>query len=231
MVTKPQRGDINWDVGLNTALDQLQAAADAKLPLAGGTLSGPLAVTGPVSATAGGMGEASPPTHNLISWSFDPALATNSSILTNGTVYLTKMNVSAAVACTKIYWWVAVAGVTATAGQNFVGLYSSAGTLLASANVDADVTSAGLKTTTISSQSLSAGTFVWVAMVSNAATAPTMARMAGLTGLSAAVNVGLTASAYRFAINGTALTSLPASITPASNAVPNFGGPWAAIGA
>jgi hypothetical protein len=231
MVTKPTAGEEDWDVPLNAALDDLQTQVDAKLPLGGGTLTGSLAVTGAVSASAGSMGEASPPTHNLISWAFDPALATNSSILTNGTVYLAKMNVSAAVACTKIYWWVTAAGVTATAGQNFVGLYSSAGTLLTSANVDADVTSTGLKTTTISSQSLTAGTFVWVGMVFNAATAPTMARMAGLTGLSAAVNVGLTAPAYRFAINGTAQTSLPASITPASNVVPNFGGPWAAIGA
>lgn len=197
-------GTTNWDVPLNAALQDLQD-----------------------QITGSGF---IPARHNLIAWTYDPALCTNSSLLTNGTVYLAKLHVGAATACTKIYWWVAAAGATPTANQNQVGIYNSAGTLLTSTVVDADISSTGLKTTTIASQTLTASSFYWVGMVFNAATAPTLARMAGLSGLSTAVNVGLTAASYRFAINGTGQTALPASITPASNTTPNFGGPWAAIG-
>jgi hypothetical protein len=43
--------------------------------------------------------------------------------------------------------------------------------------------------------------------------------------------VGLSPAAYQFAINGTGRTSLPSSITPASNTGTDFAGPWVAVGA
>jgi hypothetical protein len=193
--------------------------------------AGAWASAGPLDADRGALGVAQPGDHGLVAWAYDPGLCTNSSAAVSGTVYLTKLHVSRNVTVDTLYWWVGVAAVTPTAGQSEVGLYTSDGTLLDSTNVDGVITSTGLKATAITPQDLEAGEFYWVAMVFNAATPPSLARMAGLSGLGAAVNVGLAAEEYRFAIAATAQTVLPATITPGSNATPAFGGPWAAIGA
>jgi hypothetical protein len=194
------------------------------------SVGGNAAVTGSLTVAGNALGETLPANHSAVAWAFDPAVNYNTQLLTNGTVYLTGLFIPRAVSVTKIYWWITSVAVTPTAGQSEVGLYSSAGTKLASANVDADLTSTGLKTTTISSQSLTAGSFVWVGAVYNAATAPTVARGPSVTGIGTVGNLGLTAATYRFATNGTAQTSLPSSITPASNSAAAFAGPWAAIG-
>ncbi|MGA5435475.1 hypothetical protein ACPCIZ_12875 [Streptomyces cellulosae] len=175
------------------------------------------------------LGQATPANHNLVAWSYDPAAAATNFSPTSGTVYLTAVYIPRDVAVTKLYWHVVTAGVTPTAGQNEVGIYSSTGTKLASANVDADITSSGTKATTISSQNLTAGGMYWVAFVFNAATPPAIARGTGVTSTSTLANVGLTAATYRYAINGTSATALPTSITPASNA-PNTVTPWVAVG-
>jgi hypothetical protein len=185
---------------------------------------------GSIYTATGAFGAQQPVNHGFTAWSYDPVAAINTSLLTNGTVYLTKVHIPDDVTITKLYWWVTTIGATATAGQNFVGLYSSAGTRLAATGVDADITTTGLKTTTISGQALTAGSFVWVAMVFNAGTAPTVARGTGSTGIATAVNAGLTAGIYRFATNGTSQTSLPSSITPGSNTATGFAGPWVAVG-
>lgn len=172
-------------------------------------------------------GAASPALHGLTSWSYDPALAGASVAVTNGTVYLVRMpNFPAGTAITKLYWHVAVAGVTPTAGQNEVGLYSSAGTKLASTNVDADISSTGTKTTTITSQTPTADP--WIGWVFNAATPPSLARVTVGAGGSL-WNVGFTAANTRFATNGTVQTVLPSSITPASNSQASSAF-WAAVG-
>ena len=184
---------------------------------------------GDVYTASSALGEVHPVNHGVAAWAYDPIAVVNSTVLTGGTVYLVKLHVSYDVSVTKVYWHVATAGVTATAGQNFVGLYDSSGTRLATTNVDADITSTGLKTTTIASQSLQAGSFVWAAFVFNAGTIPALGRTSGLAGVGGLVNLGLSAASYRFATNGTGQTSLPASRTPGSNAqgIPL----WAAIGA
>lgn len=185
---------------------------------------------GSIYTATGAFGEQLPVNHGLTGWTYDPVIATTGSLLTNGTVYLSKVHIPDDTAITKLYWWVTTAGATPTAGQNWVGLYSAAGTRLATTGVDASISSTGLKTTTISSVNVTAGSFVWVAMVFNATTAPTIARATGSGGLATAVNAGLTAGVYRFATNGTTQTTLPASITPGSNTAAGFAGPWAAIG-
>lgn len=200
------------------------------------TLSGTLAVTGNTTMSASAhvagslAGHPSPSNHNVVAWSYDPSLSTNSSLLTNGTVYLSALYIPRTVSVTKIYWWVSTIGATPTASQNFVGLYDSAGNRLATTNVDSDITSSTLKTTTISSQSLTAGSFYWVGMVFNAATAPTISRGTGNSGASTGANLGLATATLRYATNGTGQTSLPTSITPASNTASSFAGPWVAIG-
>lgn len=158
-----------------------------------------------------------PASHNLIAWNADPMTCTASGTATNGSVYLMKLHIPIAVTIGTIYWAVATAAVTPTAGQNEIGLFNAAGTKLTSVNIDTASTSIGLKGTTIPAQLLAAGAVAFVALILNAATPATLCRGVGGTVASSLVNVGLTASNYRFAINGTGLTVLPGSITPASN--------------
>jgi hypothetical protein len=168
--------------------------------------------------------------HGLTAWCYDPALAVNSTELTNGVLYLVRLNIPANVNVTKIYWWIGNTGSGPVAGQNLVGLYSSSGTLLASANVDSAISSAGLKTTTIASQSLAVGSFCWVGLLFNASVPPTLTRASGWTGVDTAANVGLTASTLRFAKNGSTRTALPSPLVPSINTGTDFAGPWVAIG-
>ena len=205
--------------------DPVTPAAIGALPATGGTISGNLVVTG------NALGQDFPAAHGLASWCYDPALAVNSTQLTAGKLYLVRVNIAASVSVTKVYWWVANTGSSAVAGQNFVGLYDSAGTLLASAGVDTSFSSATLKTTTVPATALTAGSFCWVALLFNASVTPTLTRASGWTGVDAAANLGLSAAAYRFAVNGTGRTTLPASIIPGSNVGTDFAGPWAAVGA
>ena len=168
--------------------------------------------------------------HGLAAWCYDPALAVNSTEMSNGVLYLVRVDLYAAVNVTKIYWWIGNNGSSPVAGQNLVGLYSSTGVLLASTNVDSSVSSAGLKTTTITSQSLTAGSFYWVGLLFNASVPPTLTRGSGWTGVEAAANVGLTAANLRFAKNGSGRTALPSPLVPEINAGTDFAGPWVAIG-
>lgn len=214
------------DVG-NTA-GTVAAGNDARitgaLPASGGSISGSLAVAG------NALGQSFPAAHGITAWAYDPALAVNSTELSNGVLYLVRLNIAASASVTKVYWWVGNSGSGAVAGQNLIGLYSSTGTLLASTNVDSSIGSAGLKTTTISSQSLTAGSFCWVGLLFNASVPPTLTRGSGWTGVDAAANLGLSASAYRFARNGSGRTALPSPLVPASNTGTDFAGPWAAVG-
>ena len=216
-------------LSVGTSAGTVAAGDDARitgaLPSSGGAISGNLSVAG------NALGMDTPAAHGVASWCYDPALAVNSTQLTGGTLYLTRVNIAANVTVTKIYWWVANTGSGATAGQNWVGLYDSSGTLLASAGVDSGFSSATLKTTTIPSTALTAGSFYWVALLFNASVTPTLTRASGWTGVDAAANLGLSAAAYRFAKNGTVRTALPSTITPSSNVGSDIAGPWVAVGA
>lgn len=185
---------------------------------------------GNVSAGGAALGVVTPATHGLTAWSFDPVHAVNSSLPTNGTVYLVGIYPAADATITKIYWHVAVAGATPTANQNWVGLYDSTGALLASADVDDSVTDTGVIETTVSATAVTAGSMYWVAMLFNASTGPTISRATGLGSTSELANVGLSAASYRFATNGTSRTTLASTITPANNTGTAFAGPWVAIG-
>lgn len=215
---------VGGEFGLENRMSTAETGLAARLPTAGGTISGSLAVTGHA------LGEDRPAVHGLTAWCYPPALAVNSTALTSGTLYLVRMNIPAAVSVTKLYWWIGNQGSSPVAGQNHVGLYSSTGTLLASAGVDGDISTAGPKTTTIAGQALAAGAFYWVGLLFNASVTPTLTRASGWTGVGAAANLGLPAAAYQYAINGTGRTALPGSITPGSNTAPDFAGPWAAVG-
>lgn len=202
-----------------------------KVGIGTGTPEATLDVVGTLHASSFALGQATAPSHNLVAWAYDPAMNVNSTVLTGGTVYFTKLHITTSTNITKLYWHMATAGVTPTAGQNFGGLYASDGTRMVTADADATVAgSTGLVTLTLGSTAVTAGTFIWAAVVFNAGTVPALARMGALTGTSTAVNVGLTAATFRFATAGTGQTSLPASVTPSSNTAATFAGPWMAIG-
>jgi hypothetical protein len=232
-------GTVNTIDGfLNDALTRVSAIEQGTAWLGGLNVDGDaqvangnLTVNGTLAVTGNALGEDKPAAHGIAAWCYDPALAVNSTQLTGGTLYLIRVNIAADVSVTKVYWWVGGEGFSPVSGQNQVGLYASDGTLLAATNVDAAISSAGLKTTTIPSQALTAGAFYWIGMVFNASGTPTLTRASGWTGVNAAANLGLTAAAYRFATNGTGRTALPSSITPGSNMGTDIAGPWAAVGA
>jgi hypothetical protein len=159
------------------------------------------------------IGIPQPRENGAIAWTYDPASVRSDKLLTNGTLYLASVYVPRSVTATKLMWGINTVGVTATAGQNFVGLYSSAGTRLASVGVDARITTQGLFTETISA-ALTPGQY-WVAVLVNAATAPKLYCGSDLNGT--LLNFNTAGATLRFATNGTGLTALPASITPSSN--------------
>jgi hypothetical protein len=160
-----------------------------------------------------------PEENGLIAWTFPPENTASGKAGIAGTLYLAKIHVPRSVSATKIGWGINTAGVTPTSGQNWIGLYNSAGTLVASVGVDARVTTTGAWLETISSTALTPG-FYWVAFLFNAATMPQIYRGQDLNGT--LMNLGLTTSILRWATNGTGLTTLPSTITPASNTSNQF---------
>lgn len=158
-------------------------------------------------------------------WTFSPRLCASASLAVSGTQYVVAIDVPAAMTITNLYWGVAVAGTTPTAGQNWAGLYDPSGNLLGSLGIDSDITSIGRKTAAVGTINLSAG-FVYASLIFNAATPPQVPRCGG-SGGATMINGSLTGANLLFATNGTGKTSMPSSITMSSN----IGGQgyWAAV--
>ncbi len=166
----------------------------------------------------------SPRNHNLIGWTYDPIVASSSSLLTSGVLYLAKVQIDRVTTLSNVLWGISPAAATPVAGQNWVGVYSSAGARLTQAGVDADVTSTAVKTTAVTPVLVPPG-FVWVAFLFNASTPPSILRSVANTGLN---NAGVTGAAARAASRGTGQTTLPASFTPSTSTLLTFI-PWAAV--
>lgn len=169
--------------------------------------------------------------HNLIAWSFDPTISFNSTVLTStGSLHLVKVNLRYAATITNVLYQINTVGSGLTAGQSFVGVYDSTGTLrgTSASQSTAWAATTGLYTTPLTASFSAGAGFYYVAFVTNGTTGPSLARTNNLAGSAATINVGLTAAAYRFAVNGTGNTSLPASITLASSTQDGTGY-WAAL--
>lgn len=164
-----------------------------------------------------GSDQWSPADNGLLVANMDWLMAGTTQILTGGTVYLMKVEIRQSMTWTNVWFDLQTAGVGASTGS-FVGLYSSAGTLLSgSADMAASLTgTTGPKSVALSTpQALTAGSFVWVAILVNLATTQPTLRIAAPV---AHANANLTAASLRFCVNGTGVTALPSpSITPASN--------------
>lgn len=160
---------------------------------------------------------AAPGDQGLIAWSGDPAGAGVSASPASGGVRLMRIILRRAATLNTVWVVVATAGATLTSGQNFIGLYTSAGTRVA---LTADQTTAwgttGIKSAAFTSSYAAAAGSYYVALLSVGTTTPlfaaTSVQSSGL-----AANVNLSVSTGRSLNGPSAQTSLPTSITMASN--------------
>lgn len=153
-----------------------------------------------------------PADHGLIAWSSDPNVASATTSAVNGTLYFAAVYLRAAATVNRLWWIHTTAGVTPTAGANWAGLYDSTGARLAQVAADSLASANGPQTATLSAPlPLAAGRY-WVALLFNAGTPPVLARTQGAS--ATANNLGLSGASLRYAVAGTGLTSLPATVTP-----------------
>lgn len=195
MVTTPTHGQANWDVPLNAALNDLQA-----------------------QITALGVDSTwHPADQGFISWSVDPASASNATALATGVMTVVRMAIRAqtSVTVTSLEIGVNVAGSGLTAGQNLAALYNSAGTRIGvTADQSGTWNSIGHKSMNLTAPVLVTPGLYWVGILSVGTTPPQILR--ATTAAAGSNNAGLTAANTRFGTIGAALTSPPASFTPAT---------------
>jgi Pectate lyase superfamily protein len=173
-----------------------------------------------------------PADSGMITWAYDPVIAVNTSstALTSGVLSLIKLRLDRPATAAAALLTVTAGGVGLVTGQSLIGLYSAAGVLLgSSADQAASWATTGNKSaplTAAAGQSLTnlpTGTY-WLALLSVGTTMPAVTRSTTQSSISA----GVAAGAYRFAILGSALTALPASIALSGMAAA-ANSPWAAL--
>lgn len=200
-IVLPTTGQLNWDIPLNLALNNL---------------------------ASNGM---DPNEHGWKSWTFSPSLAGASDAQTSGSVRMIRIPaLPQSYTITSIKYFIATAATTPVAGQNFAGIYNGAGSRLAvTADLSADITSTGMKTFTLTAPLVvTAGTPLWVAVLFNAATAPTGVAGSAVSGRETLYNGDMTVATALYTSGPAGQTSLPASITMASRTLlPRS--PWAAV--
>lgn len=155
--------------------------------------------------------EMGPADHGFETWTHDPYAASSSVAAVNGRIYAVKLPLRRTRTLASMWWAIASSGVTPTAGQNFVGVYTPAGVQLNSLNVDANVTGSGPQESVFSAALNTS--FVWSLFLFNAATPPTLVRGSSFEGTP---NINLPTNARRAAVVASGATALPASFDPAT---------------
>lgn len=186
-----------------------------------------IGATGP-SGSGGGAPYPSPADQNLIAWNYDPAFISVNTAPGAGVVFFARTHVLTAVTITNIFAHIATAGASLTANANYVGLYNSSGTLLAtSADQSTNWTTTGLKTMPLTTaQSVAAG-YYFLAILTNGTTIPSFSRAASAAPVSA-LNAGTTSTTPRQATYGSSQTALPATLVLTSS-LTNNNVPWMAV--
>jgi hypothetical protein len=138
-----------------------------------------------------------------------------------GVLQLAKLPLPLSLSVSEILVCVESAGSGLTATENYVGIYSSSGTLLASTGDQSTVwTSTGVKTMDITGKPVSIaggpGTFVWIAVLTNGTGPPQFQSSGAGVG---ALNAGLATASARAGTILATQTSLPSSITPTNIAM------------
>lgn len=187
------------------------------------------------SLTVSGVAVSAPPVTQPTdlgyqSWSYDPIGCRAGQVLTAGVLYLARVQIRQAVSLSTIYLGMTTPGSTLTAGQNFVGLYNSTGTLVgSSADQSSSWTTGGVeKVIALSSSAAVTPGFYWVGILANGTTPPTLA--VGTQLISNLGGAAAGASARRFGAFGTAQTALPTSFTPSSVTALTNQTYWVAVG-
>lgn len=207
------KGSIDWDVPLNAALtDQDSRITTNTNDL--GTLSMRLSEPAAVD-------------QNMLAWTYDVATVTAISNPTSGSLFMSKIRLPRQSMVTGVNLAISAAG-TLTGGQNFVGLYDVNGTLVAaSADQTANWGTAGFKSSPFASPITAQPGYYYIGMLMNGTT-PSVARGSNFTADAGIVNAGFGAATARYAVGGTALTSLPGSVTMGSRTT-NSTAWWTAI--
>lgn len=216
------RGAENWDEPVNEAFaDQDNRITTNTINIATNTgnissltvtVGGHTASINDINAMLDSL-ERQPHERGYKSWTQQPE--TTQSVGTappSGAMRLQRHKIRTAETITNLHVGVLTIGATLTAGQNLMGIYDTAGNLLAQTG-DQSVawTTVGLKTAALTSPlALPAGDF-YVGFLSVGTTPPAFAR--GHDNSSSFVN-GLTASGQHLYIShGAGLTALPATVT------------------
>ena len=215
-------GQDNWDVPVNAAfVDQ-----DNRITTNAGAIATTNGTIDPLEVAF------NPVDHGLIAWNYDPQFAAaGSGALTSGTLYMTKVKVTAAATSNSVRYMVNAAAITPVVGQNFMALFDNAGNRVAiSGDIGAtDFASIGLKNTAwVTPASVSPG-YYYVALLTNAATGVNPWKTT--TTVAAGLSVNLGTADVRNSSGGTGLTGLtavPSTVTMANRSVgsANF---WSAL--
>lgn len=190
--------------------------SDARAAGQGGHIGDHNEISDALSAIAAGAWV--PSDNGLLGSNFPLPAISQQATLTKGTMYLAKLNVRKSCTISNLWMVVESAGSGSSTGS-YAGLYSSSGVLLTgSADIAAGLASFATEYALSTPQAVAGGSFVWAAILPNLSVSqPALATGYLSTANAYAANVGLAAAQYNFADNGTSITSLPASITPASN--------------
>jgi hypothetical protein len=170
------------------------------------------------SAPPSPFGAPPPSANGLLAWTADPWVApTSASAGVAGYLYLNAVYIHCPAPTSKVWFQVGTAGAGASSGENWAGLYTAAGTLVAKAAIDAAATASGLHSFAWSTAVTLQPGMYWIGIVFNASTMPQLYRSSST--LLAAMNANLGAASYRtcIAAGGSVQTGLPATITPSAN--------------
>jgi hypothetical protein len=211
------------------------------------TVSGALTSTGPAILGGTNVNDLSetltPSSFGLVDWNFPYtwATGTGSAVTTAGLLYLTKVPMAGGTKITNLWFKIATAAATPTTGENFGGIYSSSGTLLATTG---DLTTPiGTNTGAIQAPLTAAYTTTaadnfYIGFFFNASTQPVLSCYTGFVTVTTSVasfgsvtTFGNTAAKYPYSVSATTgnTTAMPASITMSSNTATGAYVFWAGV--
>jgi hypothetical protein len=162
-------------------------------------------------------GDWQPGDFSLIAWNFDPLRCAVNTSAVNGTIYMLRFLLRSAQTITNGCFFISTAATSATATQNYMALVDSGGTIrasTASGALDTPTQSGGWLSVAFSSPYAAAAGAYYLAILTNAGTP---LKFGALSSQGVGQEIGVAASAYRQAANGTSATALPGSFTMASN--------------
>lgn len=216
------------------------------------TLNGTVAINGSGASVGGSAANdlnsaETPSSMGLLAWDFPYAMAaagsssTGSAAVTGGSLYLAKLVLAAGTVVTNLWFRIATAASSITTGQNFGGLYSASGTLLATS---ADLSTViGTNTGPIQAALTSAytistsGTYYAGFFFNASVTEPVLGCFSnqntvttGAQNFGSSTTFGNTAAKFPFAINTTGnTTALPTSLTMSSNTATGAYAYWVGV--